>query len=213
MPVTEDEWLVCTDPERMLQFLSEGSGVWIKTVVARLGRSLSRAWSRKLLLLLSAGCRSTLLEPPKDILRAVVLAERYADLSPPRGFRQAMTGWWEQTKGAFQVGLNPTLAAWLLDPGDFHRAWGINLDPALIRDLFNPFRAGTADPTWLCWNGGIVVKLVQSIYDNRRFEDMPVLADALEEAGCDNQEILSHCRGGGPHARGCWLLDMLLGKW
>jgi hypothetical protein len=84
----------------------------------------------------------------------------------------------------------------------------------LLRDLFcNPFRPlPPFDPNWLAWNGGTIRKLAVSIYDNRRFEDMPVLADALEEAGCDNSEILSHCRGGGPHARGCWLLDLLLGK-
>lgn len=43
-------------------------------------------------------------------------------------------------------------------------------------------------------------------------EDMPILVDALEEAGCDNADILTHCRSGGPHIRGCWVLDLILGK-
>jgi hypothetical protein len=83
----------------------------------------------------------------------------------------------------------------------------------LVRDIFvNPFRPPAIYLRWLTWDGGTIPKLAQSIYDNRRFEDMPVLADALEEAGCGNQEILAHCRGGGPHTRGCWLLDLVLGK-
>jgi hypothetical protein len=54
--------------------------------------------------------------------------------------------------------------------------------------------------------------MAQVIYDERKFEDLPFLADALEEAGCDNADILNHCRGPGPHVRGCWVVDLLLGK-
>ena len=48
--------------------------------------------------------------------------------------------------------------------------------------------------------------------DGRRFEDLPILADALEEAGCANQDLLAHCRHSGEHVRGCWAVDLLLGK-
>jgi hypothetical protein len=83
----------------------------------------------------------------------------------------------------------------------------------LLRDVFgNPFRAVTIDPAWLAENGGTVVNLAQAIYDEGLIEDLPVLADALEEAGCRNADILKHCRGSGPHLRGCWALDLLLGK-
>jgi hypothetical protein len=58
----------------------------------------------------------------------------------------------------------------------------------------------------------MVVRLAQGIYEDRAFDRLPVLADALEEAGCDNAEILSHCRGPGPHVRGCWAVDLSLGK-
>jgi hypothetical protein len=54
--------------------------------------------------------------------------------------------------------------------------------------------------------------MAQAIYDERRFDDLPILADALEEAGCDDEDILSHCRGLGPHVRGCWGLDLILAK-
>jgi hypothetical protein len=57
-----------------------------------------------------------------------------------------------------------------------------------------------------------VVKLAQVIYDERRFTDLPILADALEEAGCTNSDVLDHCRGPGPHVRGCWVVDLLLDK-
>jgi hypothetical protein len=64
----------------------------------------------------------------------------------------------------------------------------------------------------LAWNNATVRKLAQSIYEERRFQDLPVLADALEEAGFTNADILAHCRGAGPHFLGCWVVDLLLGK-
>ncbi len=69
------------------------------------------------------------------------------------------------------------------------------------------------DAAWLAWNGGTVQKVAQSIYDERAFDRMPILADALEEAGCTNQDILGHCRQPREHVRGCWVVDLLLGEW
>lgn len=69
-----------------------------------------------------------------------------------------------------------------------------------------------AHSSWLTWNAGSVVHLAQAIYDERAFDRMPILADALEDAGCTNQDILEHCRGGGEHVRGCWVVDLVLGK-
>lgn len=57
-----------------------------------------------------------------------------------------------------------------------------------------------------------VKTLAQAIYDDRTFDRMPELADALAEAGCTNQDLLRHCRGPGPHVRGCWVVDLVLGK-
>jgi hypothetical protein len=83
----------------------------------------------------------------------------------------------------------------------------------LIEDIFgNPFRPTFIDPNWLAWNDGTVVKLAKTIYDNRRWEVMPILADALEDAMCTDRDILDHCRGPGPHVRGCWVVDLILGK-
>jgi hypothetical protein len=83
----------------------------------------------------------------------------------------------------------------------------------LLRDILgNPFRPIRIDPAWLRWNGGLVTTMAQQIYAERRFDDLPILADALEEAGCDNADILAHCRSRRGHALGCWVLDLLLGK-
>ena len=84
----------------------------------------------------------------------------------------------------------------------------------LLRDLFgNPFRPPAAvDPAWLRWNGGTVPRLARSAYEERAFDRLPILADALEEAGCADPAILGHLRGPGPHARGCWAVDALLGR-
>jgi hypothetical protein len=75
-----------------------------------------------------------------------------------------------------------------------------------------PFRLISFDPSWLTWHDGLLVSMAQKMYDSRDFTDMPVLADALEEAGCTNQDILRHCREPGEHVRGCWIVDLLLGK-
>jgi hypothetical protein len=80
----------------------------------------------------------------------------------------------------------------------------------ILRDIFgNPFRRVTVDPAWLTAK---VKTLAHVIYDDRAFERMPELPDALAEAGCTSPDILSHCRGPGPHVRGCWVVDLVLGK-
>ncbi len=80
----------------------------------------------------------------------------------------------------------------------------------LIRDIFgNPFRPVAFDPVW---NTSTVVALAQGMYAERDFSAMPILADALQDAGCDNDDVLNHCRGPGPHVRGCWVVDAILSK-
>jgi hypothetical protein len=80
----------------------------------------------------------------------------------------------------------------------------------ILRELFgNPFRPTVLDPAW---RTATVVRLAQVLCDERRFEDLPILADALEEAGCTNGDMLDHLRGPGPHVLGCWAVDAVLGK-
>jgi hypothetical protein len=80
----------------------------------------------------------------------------------------------------------------------------------LLHDIFgNPFREVIVDPAW---RTPAVSGLALSIYDEHSYEHLPILADALEEAGCTNADILNHCRQPGEHVRGCWVLDLILGK-
>ncbi len=80
----------------------------------------------------------------------------------------------------------------------------------MLHDIFgNPFRPPNFDPGW---RTPTVVAMAERIYEERGFGLLPILADALEEAGCANAEMLAHCRGSGPHVRGCWIVDLLLGK-
>lgn len=85
---------------------------------------------------------------------------------------------------------------------------------SVFRDIFgNPFRpAPRLGRAYLTWNDDTVRKMAQAIYDTRAFDRLPLLADALEEAGRTDAAILAHCRGAGEHVRGCWVVDALLGK-
>jgi hypothetical protein len=80
----------------------------------------------------------------------------------------------------------------------------------LLRDIFgNPIRSVVCDPAW---RSEPVSALAAGIYADRAFDRLPILADALEEAGCDDADILNHCRMPGPHVKGCWVVDLVLGK-
>jgi hypothetical protein len=84
---------------------------------------------------------------------------------------------------------------------------------ALFRDIFgNPFRPVRLSRAWLAWDGGAVVKLALGIHDEQALDRLPVLADALEEAGCAEAELLGHLRSPGPHSPACWALDLILDK-
>jgi hypothetical protein len=85
----------------------------------------------------------------------------------------------------------------------------------LLREVVGPvlFRPlPPLKPAWLTWHDALLVSMARQMYDSRDFSDMPVLGDALENAGCQDQDILGHCRSGGEHVRGCWVVDLLLGK-
>ena len=82
---------------------------------------------------------------------------------------------------------------------------------ALLRDIFgNPFRPVAFDPSW---RTDTVVSLARQMYELREFSAMPILADALQDAGCDSADILDHCRDvTTAHVRGCWVVDLVLAK-
>jgi hypothetical protein len=127
------------------------------------------------------------------------------------GRQRTEPGTWERAMGSARRHRKRTA---LMNQAREDALWSeLYAQASLLRCLCgNPFRSVMAiDPAYLVWSDGIIRNLVQAIYDDRCFEDMPILADALEDAGCTNTDILAHCRGPGPHARGCWVLDLLLG--
>lgn len=89
---------------------------------------------------------------------------------------------------------------------------------ALLRDILgNPYRTTLGADSLVMddlryWNDGTVPRIAKGIYDDRAWHLMPQLHDALLDAGCDDEELIAHCRSGGPHVRGCWVIDLLLGK-
>ena len=80
----------------------------------------------------------------------------------------------------------------------------------LVRCVFgNPFRPVVVDPDW---RTATVLAVAEAIYADRKWDRLSVLADALEDAGCTDPDVIGHCRGDGPHARGCWVVDLALGR-
>jgi hypothetical protein len=87
------------------------------------------------------------------------------------------------------------------------------LQTDLLLDIFGPpFATPTLDPDWRTGPGQQGVKMAEVIYQDRTFEDLPILADALTDLDCPNSSLILHCRKPGAHGRGCWAVDLLLGK-
>jgi hypothetical protein len=223
--MTEAEWLACTDPMPMLEFLR------------------SKASDRKLRLFGVACCRRIwhLLRDERS-RKTVEVAERFAEGTATeeeltQAENDANDVWNElayaegdvtdaetdasdaacgsacYAEGAIGAAGSASHSAVYALSYAGQQAVEQEGQCRLLRDLFgNPFRPVAVDPSWLTWNDGTVVKLAQAIYDQRRFTDLPILADALEEAGCTDADILAHCRSEGPHVRGCWVVDLILGK-
>ena len=206
--MTEQEWLECADPKPMLEFLR------------------GKASDRKLRLFAVACCRRIwhLLVDERS-WRAVDEAERFSDKSANHGelkdahnaackVERFGTGFegraavWATSADSMEASLMTVDAVWdIFSSADASESVA---QAALLRCIFgNPFQPNAIDPSSLT---PAVVQMAQAIYDDRVFDRMPALADALHDAGCDNAEILAHCRGPGPHVRGCWVVDMVLGK-
>jgi hypothetical protein len=224
--MTEQEWLACTDPQKMLAFLEESG----------------RASERKLRLFAVACCRRLPEAATYGRARkALEVAERYADgLATPQELREVGGAAWKGARWTRDGTRSAAVAAnqacsslaethWFLtcvnvlcnyvSPDDSEASRTALREEraalaALLREIVGPlpFREARVDPAWLVWNESTVQHLAQNIYGGRRFEDMGVLADALEEAGCDQADFLGHLRGPGPHVRGCWAVDLFLGK-
>lgn len=220
--MTERDWFLSTDPRGMLA-------------------NLPHSTQRKLYLWCVACCRRIWdLFVDANSRYAVVSAERYADgepsavtlypsriagriqLSTPQYLRAHQAGEACNAYPPDALGCSVACAQARYEEAFAHRSqlteeecnevvtqeFAIQAD--LLRDIYgNPFRSIAFDPSW---RTSTAVGLAQSMYESRDFGAMPILADALEEAGCDNPDVLTHCRGTVPHSRGCWVVDLVLGK-
>jgi hypothetical protein len=171
---------------------------------------------RKLRLLACAVCRQHFRKhgiKEARLMRALATAERLADgrsttwevgyaWGELQEFKESLVGNEKVEEAAIARMVQRTLEE---DPGPAADSWEV------VEELFgNPFRPVAANPAWLSWEGGAVRALAQAIYEERRFEDLPMLGDALEAAGCLDPDLLDHCRRPGWHSRGCWVVDAIL---
>ncbi len=177
--MTEQEWMGCTDPEVMLDFMFERA-------------------SRRKIELYTSGCYRSVwhLLTDERLRHKMNVRDRYFDGLATEA----------ELDSALRIADDVPNHVW-------RNAWE-SIPPQhqvqVLHDLFgNPFRPARIAPSWLTAK---VVNLAHEIYEGRAFDRLPDLAAALEEAGCDGQEILNHCRAPGPHTRGCWVVDLVLGK-
>jgi hypothetical protein len=224
--MTEREWLACTDPTEMM-YVSGEQG----RLTERRDRYFSCACCRRIWHLLTDEASRTAVRVAEQYLDGLATIEdldtAYRAAEVHGGFAASAAAAAafprrELGNNGIDVAAYATNAVVYADPHFFsgEADWGRagraeqSAQADLLRDIMgNPFRpVPRVDPTVLTWNAGTVVKLARMIYDERRFTDLPILADALEEAGCTSEEILEHLRGPGPHVRGCWPVDLCLGK-
>jgi hypothetical protein len=222
--MTEEEWITTTDPSLLVRHFH------------------GKASRRKLRLLVCSCCRAVWDDEwPRRCRQVVETAERFADgLASPQDLNRARSlasGSAQSAMTRVARSRRPvkviehvrvarlSFAADAALP-DHHIDYSMTVSeprrvfsqdpdvraigPSLIRCVFgNPFRPVTFDPRWRTADA---VGLAEGIYHDRAFSRLPLLADALMDAGCDDEQVIGHCRSDGPHVRGCWVVDLVLGK-
>jgi hypothetical protein len=209
--MTEAEWLECTDPQKMLEFLGGKASerkfrLFSVACCRRIWHFLIDERSKEMVEVVEQFVDGNNDQAAMEKARKAAWAAR--NTFPSRAARAACAASSDSWETAWAAG-----RAMKIHGGEKNWYAEREAQAALIRDLFgNLFRPVALDPAWLAWNDGLLVSMAKKMYDSRDFTDMPVLADALEEAGCDNADILNHCRQPGEHVRGCWVVDLLLDK-
>jgi len=228
--MTEAEWLAeRRRPQYMLWTLCNDA----KVCRTKAGRRKAR--------LFACGCCWLIWEHLREpgLREAVEVAERHADGLAPRealeptrdSIRPLSYGCYEAGSPGVQERTAVAMAVSAAHEKACEAAFGMTTLPlplagyreseadgqALLCDLLrcvfgNPFRPATVAPEWRTANNKAVLRIARSFYDGRDFDRLPVLADALEDAGCDNPVVLKHLREFGIHARGCWVVDLILSK-
>ena len=230
------DWLTSADPRAMLECLfgprSEGSGPdlprKLRLYLVACGRKQWRRmpWVGRTLLTLAERMADGWAPTPAEYNGLYHLAERFAgcggapdvvrggedelrrfgfgDLVPvdPTPAPLRLQEWQAVTRLAF-------VPLWRRGPFDNWVAANLH-DADLVRDIFrHPLQSYVFHPAW---RTDTVAGLAERMYEARNFAPMPILADALDDAGCDQPDMLAHCRSGDPHVRGCWVVDLILGN-
>lgn len=223
--MTEEQWRTCTSPEAMLHHLTEQASprklrlyavgcchrIWVLLKDDRCRHAVETAQR-------FADGRATEVELAAAERLVAAVARVWGDPGLPRAHATHALGGaaWAATRrsawlAAWDAAWNARTVARDFLPGtdwERERHW----QAELLHDLFgNPFRPLTLEPAWLAFDDAAPVKIARLVYEEGRFGDLPILADALEEAGCTRTDALEHCRGRGPHHRGCWVVDAVLG--
>jgi hypothetical protein len=205
--MTENDWMTCADPDALLASVR------------------GRVSPRQLRLFACACCRRIPAVLVDDQLaRAVGVIERCADGLADRRDRERARADAEAVEasasGQLRAAARAVAASWSTAEHAASAAACASPSPQreracqadLLRDVVgNPFKPMPVETTWLEGTGGLVTHIARAVYEEGRYADLPILADALEEVGCTQEALLAHCRSGAGHVRGCWALDTLLG--
>ncbi len=220
--MTEEEWLACEDPRVLLDALRERTN----NRKLRLFHCACLRWAVSLVAGLDGKWLLSVAEDYADgaatlkgIVEATSTLNRYAQRLRPTSGGWPPAEWTacQAIKSALYTStdnVHHRVAYWLEytttpRPDTGEQQNGRQEATDLLRDVFgNPFRPVTFSPDW---RTDTAVALARQMYDSREFSAMPILADALQDAGCDNDDILTHCRAAGEHVRGCWVVDLVLG--
>jgi hypothetical protein len=224
--MTEREWLACADPNLMLTALSG-------KLSDRKLRLFAVACCRHIWHLLPDPRSRTAIEVAERYADGLagereLAAAKAAAVVPASG--GALAAYWSvcpnlpgaigsMCDAAVEAGARDAVHSAQRATADQLAAWdtalaiGTREQASFLREVLgNPFRPTATAGGWLDWRGGLIPAMARQIYDSGDFRDLLVLADALEDASCTDPHLLAHCRGGREHVRGCWALDLLMGK-
>jgi hypothetical protein len=233
--MTEQEWMAATDPKLMLEYLAgKASDRKMRLFAVACCRRIEHILPKVVLAERVGDCLAAVAaaeryadgEASADDLRDASGGvdrlgdgwqpfQRIAEDDPASMSQVAFEAFQKLLEGEWPRLENPD------DPGHLtNEAWveweaikvrELAAQSSLLRDIFgNPFRRQLKMKK--AWHTATVVTLARQMYESRDFSAMPILADALQDSGCNNEDILNHCRQPGEHCRGCWCVDLLLDK-
>jgi hypothetical protein len=230
--MTEDEWLACADPTPMLEFLQGKASdrklrLFAVACCRRIWHMLSDERSRTAVEVAEKHAEGKATAKEMDQALSPALLHAHHQHQGGSGRDAAYAAAWSSVLFPAQCvsAAQFAVGALALDANSADNDEGLraerSIQGTLVHCVFgNPFRPSRSPPaTVLAWNDGTVRRIAEGIYEERRLPEgtldngrLAILSDALLDAGCDNEDLIVHCRSPGPHVRGCWAIDLILGK-